>query len=96
MMFTVTLLHECQVNRFTCEFGRPIYWISSEPVRFCVSVDDKVGAILDSFSDEWESQLLFFAHGIHMVLDENLSWEDQGIKESVHIVRYRFNPTLKP
>lgn len=95
MMFTVYLLHEYQIRYTAYDFEKPIYSISSDPIRFCVSSSDLVGDLLDHIIDglpQDKSEIVIFFQGEHVTLEKNLSWEDQGIFQTVHVVLY--NPEI--
>lgn len=95
MMFTVYLLHEYQIRYTAYDSKKPIYWISSDPIRFCVSSSDLVGDLLYHIQDGLprdKSEIVIFFQGEHVTLEKNLSWEDQGIFQTTHVVLY--NPEI--
>lgn len=95
MMFTVYLLHEYQIRYTAYDSEKPIYWISSPPIRFCVSSSDLVGDLLYHIQDGLprdKSEIMIFLQGEHVTLEKNLSWEDQGIFQTVDVVLY--NPEI--
>lgn len=95
MMFTVYLLHQYQIRYTAYDSEKPVYWISSDPIRFCVSSSDLVGDLLYHIQDGLprdKSEIMIFFQGEHVTLEKNLSWEDQGIFQTVHVVIY--NPEI--
>jgi hypothetical protein len=95
-MFTVYLLHEYQIRYTAYDSEKlPVYWISSPLIRFCVSSSDLVGDLLYHIQDGLprdKSEIVIFSQGEHVALEKNLSWEDQGIFQTVHVLLY--NPEI--